>query len=353
MAGGLWRYGYSLMNQFNKLDPTNYYRVIHSQENPENFIGLENNEELIPLKGWEKIVKLPRILADRKFDVVHVTENLCPLFNNQSYKKIITIHDLMPLSLSQAADFKTRLYYKFYLPRALRRVDKIITISEYSKQELINLYNIKEEKIEVIYHGIDNIFSQEVDQKSLQIFKDKYQLDHPFLLFVGGINLRKNLKIVLEAYNSLSNSFKKEFKIILVGKAGAEAEGTRRLIQTLGLNESVRIIGKVSDKELPLFYKSASLFVFPSLNEGFGLPVIEAMAAGCPVISSNATCLPEISGGAALLLDPLRVEEWRDGIASVLSDQQLSQDLVKSGIVRAGQFNWQDSAKKHLEVYYS
>ena len=132
-AGGMWRYGYMLAKGLVTTDKENQYSLIHARSCPENFIGLEPYEKLLPLKWWQKIIFLPKILRRQGFNVVHVTENACPFFINAPYKKIVTVHDLMPLGLSYSVNLSTKLYYKFYLPWALSKVDKIVTVSQYSK----------------------------------------------------------------------------------------------------------------------------------------------------------------------------------------------------------------------------
>ncbi len=352
VAGGLWRYGYSLATEFLKLDASNEYKLIHGYKRPENFIGLERIEQLIPLNSWQKILRLPQILNKNNFDVIHVTENACPLFIRPKYKTLVNMHDLMPLALPQAVNKKTFLYYKYYLPQALKRVDSIITSSEYSKNDLIKFYGIDDKKIKIIYHGIPSHFFGDIDSGKLEYFKNKYKITHPFLLSVSGINFRKNLKIVFEAFNVLSKYIKQEYKILLVGKAESEADPTRQLIKKMNLENNVRFLGYVPEDDLLYFYKLASVFLFPSLYEGFGLPVIEAMAAGCPVISSNATCLPEITGGAALLLDPNKIGDWSEAMSSILTNSEIKNNLINKGKNHAQQFTWEKSAREHLKCYY-
>lgn len=351
-AGGLWRYGYSLAQEYLRLDKENDYSIIHGKNIPENFLGLENQEKILPLSNWEKMLLLPKILEKEKFDVVHVTENACPLFGGKKYRKIANIHDLMPLSFPQAVDYKTYLYYRFYLPRALKRVDAIITPSSYSKNDLINFYGIESEKIKVIYYGIASSFFEPVTNEQLFDFKQYYKISEPFILSVSGINFRKNLITVFEAYRLLPANIKKEFKIYLVGKAEKDAEETIGLIKKLDLEKFVRVFGEVPEKDLVFFYKLASVFVFPSLHEGFGFPPLEAMAVGCPVVSSNATCLPETLGDAALLLSPGDILNWRDALVGVLSDHRFSQDLIIKGKKKAKEFGWEKSAREHLNLYY-
>ncbi len=353
VAGGLWRYGYSLAREFLKIDPKNSYKIIHGRNNPENFLGLEKQEEIIPLRGWGKMLKLPMILQQNNFDVVHVTENACPFFWCGSYKKIVNIHDLMPLALPGAVNKKTFLYYKFFLPRALKKVDLIITSSQHSKNDIIRFYGINENKIKIIYHGVPDNYFKEINSEDLEKFKAKYQINEPYILSVSGINFRKNLKTVLLAYSQMDQKIKNTYKIYLVGKAEWEARETRDIIKKLGLENNVRILGEVPEGDLPYFYKLAKVFTFPSLYEGFGLPIVEAMAVGCPVISSNATCLPEITGGAAILVDPNDISGWKESMSQVLESNKLANDLIEKGKKRAQQFSWQNSARQHLELYFS
>ena len=349
--GGIWRYSYNLARNFIELDKENKYAFIHGQKTPENFVDLEQNEKILPMNSFKKILKLPAVLADDNFNVIHETANFTPLFSKEKYKKIVTIHDLTALIYPQTTGIKGYLFFKFYLPRALKRVDSIIVPTENTKKDIQKFYNLPPEKIKVIAHGIEEKFFRKVDEKEIQNFRIKNKLNFPFLLWVGAINPHKNLVTIFKAFKALPTDFQKKYKIILAGYLGDKPNDTLRYIKQSGLEDKVVRFGSVNENELVLLYKSADLFIFPSLYEGFGFPVLEAMAAGCPVISSNIAPLSEIINDAGILISPTDISLWREKLIEIFDSDDIKAELRLKGQRRARQFSWKRCAQEHLNVY--
>lgn len=201
-------------------------------------------------------------------------------------------------------------------------------------------------KIKVIYHGLDhNLFKINKD------LKVNFELPKKFILCAGSIEPRKNLISLLKAYNNLDMSIKKEYKLILTGFKGWE---NQEIVSLINQNKDyVNYLGYISDEELVAVYNLATLFVYPSFYEGFGLPVLEAMACGTPVVCSNTTSLPEVGGDAVVYCDPYNVDDIREKMETVLDDENLQKEMIVKGLERAKQFTWEKAAKEHIKVFKS
>ncbi len=260
-------------------------------------------------------------------------------------KKIVTsVHDFSFI-LHKGYHPKERIeYFEKYFFTNVAKSDMIITGSEFSKQEILEQLNFSNEQVKVIYHGINHdLFKIYNDSKV------NFELPEKFIFSVGSIEPRKNLAGLLKAYNSLDKEFKKEYKLVLAGFKGWENEEIIDLIEQD--KENIHYLGFVSDSELAKVYNLASLFVFPSFYEGFGLPVLEAMACGTPVVCSDVTSLPEVGGDAAVYCNPNNMNDIAEKIEMVLSDEKLQQDMIDKGLKRAEKFTWEKAAQEHLKVF--
>lgn len=255
--GGIWRYSYNLARSLVKLDKQNDYTFVHGRKIPENFRNLDDKEQIWPLGRIGKIWKLPELLREEQFDVVHETANFAPIFRQVNYKKIMTLHDLIPIKFPGTIDIKSLMYYKFYLPITLRQFDYIITPSNNSKEDINELYKIPASKIKVIYHGIEEKFFEEVSEERLNNFKKKYKLNFPFILLVRGIDYRKNPITIFRAFAAMPREFQKSFKIVVLGGVHpSEKEGDIiREMRRLKIEDKVIIFDIIkSDSDYKLFY---------------------------------------------------------------------------------------------------
>ena len=260
-------------------------------------------------------------------------------------KRIVTsVHDF---SFILYRDFhpKERIeYIEKYFFKNISRSDMIITGSEYTKQEILERTEFTEDKIRVIYHGIDHNLFRVYESVELD-----FNLPPKFILSVGSIEPRKNLLGLLKAYNSLSSKIRDEYRLVLVGFSGWENSEIMSFIKEE--EESVHYLGFISDEELAKVYNRASLFVYPSFYEGFGLPVLEAMACGTAVVCSNLSSLPEVGGDAPLYCDPYDIESIRENIESALSYSVLRENMIAKGLEQAKKFSWKKSAQSHIELF--
>lgn len=280
-----------------------------------------------------------------------------PLLPIRAKKRLVTIHDVFHLAFLDQLSFKQKVYAKLMINLAVRLSDKIVTVSNFSKSEIIKFTNISENKIEVIYNGINkNSFKIIHDNSLVEGVRTKYDLPKRFILYVGNVKPHKNLIRLLKAFkiNLIQNGIK-DYNLVIVGKKEGFITGDKGLFKMLedntNLKRKVLFTGYVENEDLPVIYNLASLFVFPSFYEGFGLPPLEAMACGCPVVVSNAASLPEVCGDAAYYIDPHDVESIAKGMCEVLTDDDLMRILIRKGLERVNIFSWERSAREHLRVF--
>lgn len=279
---------------------------------------------------------------------IYFQPSFIPNQNIKAKKVICTVHDFS-FKFQPEWHPKERIDYfdkNFHL---VKKADHIITGSNFTKQEIIRYMQIQDEKISVIYHGVDHALYKEYPQNELQETKNRFDLPENFLLFVGSIEPRKNLLNLLKAYNLLSKEQKEELPLILVGFKGWE---NQEIMQEIQKNqEHIRYLGFVGDIELAHIYNLSTLFIYPSLYEGFGLPPLEAMACGAAVIVSNAASLPEVCGDAAIYIDPNDPADIKNKISAAPRDEKLREELSQKGKKQAALFSWEKSAAEHFKVF--
>lgn len=284
-----------------------------------------------------------------KLDLIHDPTGTCPLLLART-GKVITIHDVFPYVSPKTSTTLDWLIYHFWLPLAVRGVDAVITDSTHSKADILRYFHLKSDKVTVIPAAAGDRY-QPLEPAQVQSVLRRYQLAQPYILYVGSIEPRKNLLRLLQAYARLRDDLP-AWKLVIVGARNAwKSTPISAELRKLNLTSWVQFTGYVPEEDLPALYNGASLFVFPSLYEGFGLPVLEAMACGTPVITSNISSLPEVAGDAALLVDPYNVDEIAAVMRRVLSDPDLCADLRHRGLERAKEFSWERTARQTLEVY--
>ena len=315
---------------------------------------------------WRLTTALRHFLGlsmDRFFagvDLFHATEHLLPRFSK--VRTVFTLHDLIFLFHPETHKPLNRWFLTLMMPRFLRAADAIIAVSECTRRDAIRFYGITEEKITVIYEGVSPRF-RPASPEAVRAVREKYSLPEHFILYVGTIEPRKNLTALLEAFHHFLATCSSlsapcdlrpatcDLRLVIVGKKGWLYESFFHRLRELGLDDRVIFTGYVPDEDLPAIYSAADLFVFPSLYEGFGLPVLEAMACGVPVVCSNTSSLPEVAGDAALLVDPTDVRALAGAMERVLMDKHLRAELRAKGLERAERFTWEGAARETLEVY--
>jgi glycosyltransferase involved in cell wall biosynthesis len=292
---------------------------------------------------------LPAELLFAGLDVLHSPDFIPPF--RRRCASVITVHDLAFKLYPNIVTAESAAYYG-QIERAVASAEQIIAVSEATRQDMLRLLPVDARKISVIHEAADPVYRLLDDADSVQQVLRKYQLASPFVLAVGTIEPRKNLSMMLRAFRALLDRDAGEAKLVIAGPRGWLADDLAALHAQLRLGEQARFLGTVPAPELAALYNAADLFVMPSLYEGFGLPVAEAMACGAPVIVSNVSSLPEVAGDAGLCLDPNDVDAWAETMRHVLGDPALRANMRQKSLRQARLFSWERAARETLAVYH-
>jgi glycosyltransferase involved in cell wall biosynthesis len=294
---------------------------------------------------WEQSV-LPKLLKQNHVDLLHNPINFGLPFR-QVCKSVVTIHDVIPLAFKEIylARRIERIYYHMVLQIALRRSAAIITDSIFSRDELIKYLAVPKDKIKVIYLACGEEFKPVITPELQSIPENKFGLRRPYILTIGGNEPRKNVDRLIKLFGRLGERLGMDLVVI-----GGSWRGKALDQKAQGANH-IYYLGTVDQQDLVSLYSMAELFVFPSLYEGFGLPVLEAMACGTPVAASNASSIPEVAGNAAVLFDPLDEEDMFKVILTVLESRETREELSLKGLERAKMFTWQNTLAQTMAVY--
>ena len=267
--------------------------------------------------------------------ILHAPTPVTPFWKKPKCKLIITVHDLTPLIFPQYHNWRRRIFFRLFLKHIISMSDAIIVDSQTTKKDVSTFFSTPENKINVVHLASD------MKPVNVQL-PSKYGLRGDYLLYVGTVEPRKNLLRLFEAFNQLDQ----KLKLVIVGVSGWD---NKAVYQTK--NPNIIFTGYVPEEDLPVFYCNAKLLVYPSLYEGFGIPILEAMNCGCPVITSNISSMPEVAGDAALLVDPYSVEEIKCAVQRLLSDAKLRKRLIDNGVRQASRFSWEKTANETIKVY--
>jgi glycosyltransferase involved in cell wall biosynthesis len=307
--------------------------------------------EASPNYSLREQIHVPWVLRHERPNVYHAPHYVLPPAIH--CRSVVTIHDCIHLMFPQyLRNRAANAYARAALWAAARRSDCILTVSEASKRDILHFFNVPPEKIVVVYNAIDEHFWVTPPEDAVARVRERYQLNHQFVLYVGNIKPHKNLVRMIEAFDELRTSGANEdLKLLIIGDEISKLPALRRAVHKHKLHKHVRFLGYVSDETLAILYRLASVFVFPSLYEGFGLTPVEAMASGSPVVTSNVSSLPEVTGDAAVLVDPYDVDSIAEGLRRVLTDPALAAEMRRKGLERAREFSWERSVIRTRQVY--
>jgi glycosyltransferase involved in cell wall biosynthesis len=356
---GVGTYIWNLIRNLATLDSETEYLLIGSHRNfhelgplPRNFRQLYQPEEGT---FWRHHIVIPFSLRRRNIDVLHIPHHNAPFFAPS--KLVVTIHDCVHLLFpdEDASKFQN---YRSYLQtkRVVESARHVLTVSKSTKEDLTNIFELPTSKISVVHNALDERFAFRHTTEERKRVLERYQLKDPFVLYAGKIRPHKNLHRLIEAFAVLKSELVdderyKNLKLIIIGDELSKHQYLRLTVVRSGAQQDVRFFGFVPYPILHVFYQSASLFAFPSLYEGFGLPPLEAMANRTPVIASNTSSLPEVLDDAAVLVNPENVFDIARGMKLILLDEALRQTLIKKGMEQVAKFSWKVAAEKVLETY--
>src|SRR6266850_710968 len=356
---GVGTYIWNLVRSLSALDDRNEYLLIGSHRNfhelgplPENFkqLYVQDDQTL-----WRNHITIPFALRRQNVDVVHVPHHEAPFFITS--KLVVTIHDCVHLLFPQEDSTKFQNYRSFLrMKRVVEGAKHVLAVSNSTKEDLINIFEVPDSKISVIHNALDERFAFSHTTEERKHVLERYQLKDPFVLYSGKIRPHKNIHRLIEAFAVLKSELVedeqyKNLKLIIIGDELSKHQYLRLTVIRSGAQQDVRFFGFVPYPILRVFYQSATLFAFPSLYEGFGLPPLEAMANRTPVIASNTSSLPEVLEDAALLVNPENVFDIARGMKSILLEDKVRERLIEKGRRQVAKFSWKVAAEKVLETY--
>jgi len=361
---GIGRYGANLIQTLPKVDSKNHYLYFYNYIRDKNgqkarfiktinYPNVVSKKVLLPGKlkeaiwGQKFFDPLERLAGD--YDVFHGLNFLS--VTKKARNVIVTIHDLTFLLYPHFITAGYPEYFAIFTKRALQQAKKVITISSATATDINKFFPGYGEKIKIIPLGVEERFFMPAKVSEKTHVRVKYQLPDKFILFLGTLEPRKNIENLIQAYYKLSASLKDKYRLIIAGKKGWLYEQIFQKVGDLNLEGNVLFLDYVDDKDLPILYQLASLFAYPSFYEGFGLPVLEAMASGVPVLCSNTSSFPELVGEAALMVEPISFYPIKKGLERILKSKVLQAKFGKAGKERALQFSWGKTARETLKVY--
>ncbi|MDR4509746.1 MAG: glycosyltransferase family 4 protein [Candidatus Brocadiaceae bacterium] len=353
---GIYNYVFHLLCNLQEIDDTNdYFLFSHAEfEMP-----LKNNR-------WHKIVGngitagvsklwfqtgLIPLIKKTKIDIFWATCNLLPLALPSRVRTLLTVHDLTYLFYPETMAMKNLLAYRLLQRRSIKTADRIIADSEATARDVKSYFGITPNKMEVLPCGINRSMFLPVCGEELDRKVKKYGIRHKYLLTVSTLEPRKNLVNVLRSYEALIRNSTIDHDLVIVGARGWKTSFLYKEVRLLGLEERVRFLGYVPEDDLPALYSGADALLFLSLYEGFGLPILEAMACGCPVITSHVSSMPEVAGRAAILVNPENIGEISQAVHGLLRDKERCAALRSAGQERIRQFEWRDRSRRLSEIF--
>ncbi|HLF02964.1 MAG TPA: glycosyltransferase family 1 protein, partial [Anaerolineales bacterium] len=340
-AAGIHRYILGLLAHLPAADPRFRYTVFTGDDAPvpDRAITVQRTslrtERPLPRILWEQCVQ-PAFAG--KLDLFHAFAYASPALVRKPC--VVTVHDLSFLRNPERFRFANRAYLRLFTGLSVKRAARVIAVSEHTKRDVMNVYSLPAEKIDVVYSGLDEHFKRPSPQ-AIADFRAAHGLPERFILYLGTIEPRKNLSTLIRAYGKVRPE---GVKLVCAGGRGWMYQDVFQTVEELRLSRDVIFPGFLPDDDLPLWYSAADVFVYPSAYEGFGLPVIEALACGVQTITTNGSALPEAAGAAALLVPPDDSAALADSLARLLNDPALQSELAARGPKQAARFNWPDAA---------
>ncbi|MBN1384727.1 MAG: glycosyltransferase family 4 protein [Elusimicrobia bacterium] len=357
-TSGIINYLLNLILNLKKIDKESKYTLFFGNDKPipaevlgDNFRSdiprMPTNSQIMRVL-WEHLY-LPLTIKKLKIDIFHEPSFIAPVF--KKCPTVITIYDLAFLYYPECFTRRNVMYFKAMLTGSINKADAIIAISENTKRDIINHFKVHPDKIKVIYGGVDSFFRIVSDAEKISHIKKKFNINRSYILNVSLISPRKNLISLLKSFKRLKEDKNIDCQLVIAGEKGWRYKDIFKTVSSLNLDDSTVFTGCVSNEELLHLYNNAMLFAYPSLYEGFGLPVLEAMACGCPVVASNTSSIPEVCADAAMLVDPENIDDLTGAIYKMITEDSVKQVYKKKGLERIKCFLWKETAQETLYVY--
>lgn len=351
-----------LIQNLQKIDTKNEYVIFVKPDEDTSCLEETPNFKIVELGGgpyptWEQFA-LPRAARKEGCDILHCTSNTAPI--NTKIPLVITLHDI--IYLESISIFKKggtwyqkmgNMYRRYVVPKNAKKSKKIITVSNFEKNRIKSFFGYPPEdnRLVAVYNGVSEYFQPIKDKTELQRVKELYNLPDEFIFFLGNTDPKKNTPNVLKAYSDFIKQSDKKIPLVMLDFGAKYLEGILADIGDKDLMDHIMLTGYIKNTDLPAIYNLCTLFLYPSLRESFGIPILEAMRSGSPVITSDTSSMPEISGGKAHIVDPYKPEEITEGIIKIIGDDKYRKKLIKDGLEQAKKFSWKAMAEDVLKLY--
>jgi len=352
-----------LIRNLQQIDHTNDYFIFVKPDEDSTALKETHNFKIIPLQGgsypmWEQFA-LPKAAKQYGCRLLHCTSNTAPV--NCSIPLVTTLHDIIYMESSylkilagSATPYQKfgNVYRKLVVPRVVKKSSKIITVSHFEKNRIGDFFGLKNDnRLTAVYNGVSSHFKPVTDIAELKRVKEKYQLPDRYFFFLGNTDPKKNTKGTLKAFSDFLKQTGSDHKLVMLDYDKTELEKILHEIGDKSLIDKIVLTGYVINTDLPAIYCQSEIFLYPSLRESFGIPMLEAMACGVPVITSNTSSMPEVAGDAAIIVDPFKPEAITAAMVSLCNDTAVKERLVQSGFAQAAKFSWQAMAQDVLKIY--
>jgi glycosyltransferase involved in cell wall biosynthesis len=352
-----------LIKNLQIIDLENEYFIFVKPDEDNSVLQETSNFKIIELNGgpyptWEHIA-LPKAAKKYGCDILHCTSNTAPFFSN--IPLITILHDIiymesgyLKLLKSSASTYQKfgNIYRKLVVPRVVKKSKKVITVSHFEKNRIGEFFGIKgDSKLDAIYNGVSEHFKPITNKEELQRVKEKYNLPDKYFFFLGNTDPKKNTKRTLKAFSDFLKQTGFAHKLVMLDYDQTKLKKLLVEINDPDLINKIVLTGYVVNTDLPAIYSQCDTFLYPSLREGFGIPMLEAMSCNVPVIASNTSSMPEVSGGAAHIINPFNPKEITQGLIEILNNETYRKSLCHKGLERSKEFSWHNMAKEYLKLY--
>lgn len=347
-----------LIRHLQQIDRVNEYFIFVKQDEDNKVIEETDNFHIIempavPYPVWEQHY-LPRAIAKLAPDILHCTSNTAPVKVNVPV--VLTLHDILymdKIDLTKGSWYQRlgNLYRRWIVSRIIHQCEKIVTVSGFEKEQIDQHFSLPAGRVKTVYNALSTSFRQISDPAGVEGYRKKYHLPEQYVLYLGNTHPNKNMRNVLKAMSLLHHQHKNPLPLVMPDTDKKFLDKILQEINDPGLEAHIHLTGYIPNHELVYVYNMASLFLYPSFYESFGIPMLEAMACGIPVIASDRTGMPEVAGGAASLINPEDAAEIASAMQRLLTDDDLYAQYKNAGLRRAASFNWSTTAQQMLEVY--
>jgi glycosyltransferase involved in cell wall biosynthesis len=310
--------------------------------------------ESAPYPYWEQVL-LPRKVKETQVDLLHCTSNTAPLFI--SVPLIVTIHDIIYLetvNLTKGTSYQIlgNLYRRWNVPRVVKKCAGVITVSDFERNKIIEHFDLPSDRVCTVYNGVASHFKPVDSEEERQLIKQRYNLPDKFIFYLGNTDPKKNMTGVIKTLSILRRNNKLSLPLVMLDIDREYLHEAAKVAGDVDVLNYITFCGYVPNHDLPAIYSMATIFLYPSLRESFGIPILEAMACATPVITSSTSSMPEVAGDAAVFADPSDPSDIAEKITQLLSDEKWQQELISKGLTRCRQFSWTSNAMKTLALYH-